>query len=85
MIADKPWCFFQERAAIVDALIKKWAKELDYRLIKELWAFHGNRIAVLFQYEHQDPGPVVPAHFFAWNHSGIFPAPFHQALAAADR
>jgi nuclear transport factor 2 (NTF2) superfamily protein len=33
MIADKPWCFFQERAAIVDALIKKWAKELDYRLI----------------------------------------------------
>ena len=46
--------FFQERAAIVDVLIKKWAKELGYSLIKELWAFHGNRIAVRFQYEYQN-------------------------------
>ena len=38
-------------------LIRKWAKELDYRLIKELWACSGNRIAVRFAYEwHDDSG-----------------------------
>lgn len=38
-------------------LRRKWAKELDYRLIKELWAFGGNRIAVRFAYEwHDDSG-----------------------------
>ena len=38
-------------------LIRKWAKELDYRLIKELWAFEGHRIAVRFAYEwHDDSG-----------------------------
>ncbi len=46
--------FFQGRAAIVEFLTRKWVKELDYRLIKELWAFHGNRIAVRFQYEWRD-------------------------------
>jgi hypothetical protein len=46
--------FFQGRDAIVGFLKRKWAKELDYRLIKELWAFHGNRIAVRFQYEWRD-------------------------------
>jgi nuclear transport factor 2 (NTF2) superfamily protein len=35
-------------------LSRKWAKELDYRLIKEMWAFTGNRIAVRFAYEWQD-------------------------------
>jgi uncharacterized protein len=35
-------------------LRRKWAKELDYRLIKELWAFAGNRIAVRFAYEWYD-------------------------------
>ena len=49
--------FLQGRAAIVEFLKRKWAKELDYRLIKELWAFHENRISVRFQYEwHDDPG-----------------------------
>ena len=49
--------FFQGRAAIVDFLRRKWARELDYRLIKELWAFHENHIAVQFQYEwHDDSG-----------------------------
>ena len=49
--------FFTGRPAIVAFLMRKWAKELDYRLIKELWAFHGNRIAVRFQYEwHDDSG-----------------------------
>jgi nuclear transport factor 2 (NTF2) superfamily protein len=42
------------RAAIVDFLQRKWARELDYRLIKELWAFTGNRIAVRFAYEWHD-------------------------------
>ena len=42
------------RAEIVDFLTRKWARELDYRLIKELWAFEGNRIAVRFAYEWHD-------------------------------
>lgn len=49
--------FFSGRANIVAFLTRKWAKELDYRLIKELWAFTGNRIAVRFAYEwHDDSG-----------------------------
>jgi nuclear transport factor 2 (NTF2) superfamily protein len=44
------------REEIVAFLTRKWAKELDYRLIKELWAFHGNRIAVRFAYEYHDDG-----------------------------
>ena len=42
------------RAAVVAFLQRKWARELDYRLIKELWAFDGNRIAVRFAYECRD-------------------------------
>jgi len=49
--------FLIGRQAIVQFLTRKWAKELDYRLIKELWAFHENRIAVRFAYEwHDDSG-----------------------------
>jgi len=46
--------FTHGRAAIVGLLRRKWAKELDYRLIKELWAFTDNRIAVRFAYEWHD-------------------------------
>jgi len=46
--------FLQGRPAIVRLLIRKWNKELDYRLIKELWACAGNRIAVRFAYEWRD-------------------------------
>lgn len=46
--------FLQGRKEIVAFLTKKWQRELDYRLIKELWAFHDNRIAVRFQYEFHD-------------------------------
>ena len=46
--------FLQGRAAIAAFLTRKWAKELDYRLIKELWTFGGNRIAVRFAYEWHD-------------------------------
>lgn len=49
--------FLTGREAIVQFLTRKWNNELDYRLIKELWAFHGNRIAVRFAYEwHNDSG-----------------------------
>jgi uncharacterized protein len=45
------------RKQIVEFLTRKWAKELDYRLIKEMWTFGGNRIAVRFAYEwHDDSG-----------------------------
>jgi hypothetical protein len=44
------------RAQIVEFLIRKWTRELDYRLIKELWTFAGNRIAVRFAYEWHDDG-----------------------------
>ncbi|MGO9818414.1 MAG: DUF1348 family protein [Acidocella sp.] len=46
--------FFQGRRAIVDFLTRKWARELEYRLIKELWAFTEDRIAVRFAYEWHD-------------------------------
>jgi hypothetical protein len=49
--------FVTGRTEIVTFLRRKWAKELDYRLIKELWAHDGNRIAVRFAYEwHDDSG-----------------------------
>ena len=49
--------FFEGRPAIVDFLTRKWAREHEYRLIKDLWAFDGNHIAVRFQYEwHDDAG-----------------------------
>jgi uncharacterized protein len=49
--------FVDGRAAIVAFLTRKWAKELDYRLIKELWAFGSNRIGVRYAYEwHDDSG-----------------------------
>ncbi|SJM96206.1 conserved hypothetical protein [Crenothrix polyspora] len=45
------------REQIIEFLTQKWAKEHEYRLIKELWAFNGNRIAVRFAYEwHNDNG-----------------------------
>ena len=46
--------FCQGREAVVAFLRRKWARELDYRLIKELWAFRDNRIAVRFAYEWRD-------------------------------
>ena len=49
--------FLAGREAIVQFLTRKWNKELDYRLTKELWTFHENRIAVRFCYEwHDDSG-----------------------------
>jgi uncharacterized protein len=56
--ADSRWRnraeFIEGRDAIVAFLTRKWSRELDYRLIKELWAFRDNRIAVRFAYEWHD-------------------------------
>ena len=46
--------FLRGRDEIVAFLRRKWDRELDYRLIKELWAYHGNRISVRFEYEWHD-------------------------------
>jgi uncharacterized protein len=55
--------FFQGREAIKDFLRRKWAKELDYRLMKELWCFSGNRISVRFEYEwHDETGQWYRSH-----------------------
>jgi len=58
---QSPWRnraeFIVGREQIIAFLRRKWDRELDYRLIKELWAFQGNRIAVRFAYEwHDDAG-----------------------------
>jgi len=56
--ADSRWRnraeIFSGREAIVAFLTRKWAREIEYRLIKELWAFTDNRIAVRFAYEWRD-------------------------------
>ena len=55
--------FLQGREAIVAFLKRKWARELDYRLVKELWGFRENRMAVRFKYEwHDDSGNWFRAH-----------------------
>jgi nuclear transport factor 2 (NTF2) superfamily protein len=46
--------FLSGRAEVVEFLRRKWARELDYRLKKELWGFRGNRMAVRFEYEYHD-------------------------------
>ncbi|PWC38951.1 nuclear transport factor 2 family protein [Azospirillum sp. TSO22-1] len=65
--ADSRWRnraeFLQGRDAIVAFLTRKWAREIEYRLIKELWAFHDRRIAVRFQYEwHDESGRWYRSH-----------------------
>lgn len=55
--------FFQGREAIEAFLVRKWQRELDYRIIKEVWAFTDNRIAVRFVYEsHDDSGNWTRSH-----------------------
>ncbi len=55
--------FFSGRDAIKEFLTRKWKKELDYRLMKELWAYQGNRISVRFEYEwHDEAGQWYRAH-----------------------
>jgi len=57
---DSEWrnrdVFLRGREAIIELLTRKWAREEEYRLVKDLWAFAGNRIAVRFQYECRTEG-----------------------------
>ena len=55
--------FIKGREEIVAFLTRKWNREMEYRLVKELWAFAGNRIAVRFAYEwHDDSGQWFRAY-----------------------
>ncbi|WP_198085176.1 nuclear transport factor 2 family protein [Variovorax sp. E3] len=55
--------FVNGREQVVEFLSRKWVRELDYRLKKELWAFMDNRIAVRFEYEwHDDAGQWYRSH-----------------------
>jgi uncharacterized protein len=67
--------FVRGRDALKALLRRKWDRELDYRLIKELWAFTGNRIAVRFAYEwHDDSGQWYRSHGnenWAFNDQGL--------------
>jgi nuclear transport factor 2 (NTF2) superfamily protein len=83
--------FFEGREAIEAFLARKWARELDYRLVKELWAFHDNRIAVRFVYEwHDDSGSWFRSHgnemwqfdahgYMAQRHATINDRPIREA------
>lgn len=84
---------FQGRDRIAEFLARKWNRELEYRLIKELWAFTGDRIAVRFAYEyHDDSGNWFRAYgnenwqfdengLMAYRHASINDLP----IAAAER
>ncbi len=82
--------FPQGRKQIEEFLTRKWDKELDYRLIKELWAYDGNRIAVRYAYEyHDDSGNWFRAYgnenwefdengYMAYRHSSINELPIKE-------
>ncbi|MDH2427730.1 nuclear transport factor 2 family protein [Sphaerisporangium sp. TRM90804] len=85
--------FVRGRDAIVAFLARKWVRELNYRLIKELWAFEGNRIAVRFAYEcHDDSGNWFRSYGnenWEFTEDGLMPARHacinDLPIAAADR
>lgn len=93
--ADSMWRnraeFFSGREAIAAFLTRKWASEHEYRLIKELWAFTDNRIAVRFVYEwHDDAGQWWRSHgnenwlfdpegYMAERHASINDVPISEA------
>jgi len=67
--------FFTGREAIKEFLTRKWAKELDYKLMKELWAYSGNHISVRFEYEwHDSAGQWYRTHgneHWEFNENGL--------------
>jgi nuclear transport factor 2 (NTF2) superfamily protein len=83
--------FITGRAEIVAFLRRKWAKEIDYRLIKELWAFADNRIAVRYAYEWRDDSgnwfrsygnenwEFDPAGLMQWRFASINDLPIGEA------
>jgi nuclear transport factor 2 (NTF2) superfamily protein len=85
--------FIAGRPAIAAFLAAKWARELDYRLVKDLWAFMGDRIAVRFAYEWHDAGGAwfrsYGAENWAFDENGLM-AERHASIndvpiAASDR
>jgi nuclear transport factor 2 (NTF2) superfamily protein len=85
--------FIRGRTEIIAFLSRKWAKELGYRLIKELWAFTDNRIAVRFAYEwHDDSGQWYRSYGnenWEFNADGLMaariPSINHLPISASDR
>ena len=89
--------FLQGRREIVDFLAGKWDRELEYRLIKELWAHDGNRIAVRFAYEfHDTDGQWFRAYgnenwqfddngLMRWRHASINDVPIDEIGRASCR
>ena len=85
--------FINGRREIVAFLSRKWEKELDYRLIKELWAFTGNRIAVRFAYEWHDASGCWHRSYgnenWEFNDDGLMDSRFASindlAIAESDR
>lgn len=81
------------RAGIEAFLVRKWHRELDYRVIKELWGFHGNRMAVRFAYEfHDDSGQWFRAYgneLWQFEASGLMELRFasinEHVIAEAER
>ena len=83
--------FVEGRAAIIEFLRRKWARELEYRLIKEMWAFDESRIAVRFAYEYHDPsGSWFRAYgnenwqfdehgLMRWRHASINDVPIQES------
>src|SRR5271167_4189827 len=80
--------FVTGRQDIVVFLTRKWTKELDYRLIKELWAFTGNRIAVRFAYEwHDDSGNWYRSYGnenWEFNDDGLMRLRFASIIGRSD-
>jgi len=74
--------FLTGRDQIVEFLKRKWARELDYRLIKEVWAHKGDRIAVRFAYEWRDAEGLMRRRIASINDQPISPAErkFHWPL-----
>jgi uncharacterized protein len=81
--------FITGREAIVGFLQRKWARELDYRLIKELWCHHENRIAVRFVYEWHDDsrshGNFDEAGLMSARHASINDVPIRESNRLAAR
>lgn len=85
--------FIEGRENVRLFLKRKWEKELDYKLRKELWAFHENRIAVRFEYEwHNDAGQWFRSYgneMWEFNASGLMSKRFASIndveIAQADR
>ena len=85
--------FVNGREQVVEFLSRKWTRELDYRLKKQLWAFMDNRIAVRFEYEwHDDAGQWYRSHGnenWEFNEHGLMQRRFasinDQPIAESDR